>query len=251
MTAAALTSDASRRLVSPGTAFCSMSSVGMPRNAASADHRARAVPTDADHHRRTPTRDHAARRRGHSPAASASPREQRRQRLALQTGAANHVQREALARHDPRLDPGGRADEGHLRVRTRARSARAPPRCPDTDALPFRRRRSARTAPLIVRRAARCSAARPSPSRLISSDDPPELTSGSGMPLVGISPSTTLMFTSACTAIIVGQAERDERSERVLRAQRDAHAAPRDDAEADENSRRADADRALRRSPRR
>ena len=43
----------------------------------------------------------------------------------------------------------------------------------------------------------------PMPSRLISSDEPPALTSGSGMPLVGIIPSTTLMFTSACTPIIV------------------------------------------------
>ena len=43
----------------------------------------------------------------------------------------------------------------------------------------------------------------PIPTRLISSDDPPALTNGSGMPLVGIRPSTTLMFTNACTAIIV------------------------------------------------
>ena len=41
------------------------------------------------------------------------------------------------------------------------------------------------------------------PTRLISSDDPPALTNGSGIPLVGISPSTTLMFTNACTATIV------------------------------------------------
>ena len=41
------------------------------------------------------------------------------------------------------------------------------------------------------------------PSRLMTNDDPPELTNGSGMPLVGINPSTTLMFTSACAATIV------------------------------------------------
>ena len=43
----------------------------------------------------------------------------------------------------------------------------------------------------------------PIPAKLISSDDPPALTNGSGSPFVGIRPSTTLMFTSACTATIV------------------------------------------------
>ena len=41
------------------------------------------------------------------------------------------------------------------------------------------------------------------PSRLMSSDEPPALTNGSGMPLVGSRPSTTLMLKNACTAIIV------------------------------------------------
>ncbi len=40
-------------------------------------------------------------------------------------------------------------------------------------------------------------------SRLMTSDEPPELTKGSGIPLVGINPSTTLIFTNACTATIV------------------------------------------------
>ncbi len=40
------------------------------------------------------------------------------------------------------------------------------------------------------------------PTRLISSDDPPALTNGSGMPLVGTMPSTTLRLMNACTAII-------------------------------------------------
>ena len=38
---------------------------------------------------------------------------------------------------------------------------------------------------------------------LVIIEDPPWLRNGSGMPFVGIIPSTTLMFTSACTAIIV------------------------------------------------
>ena len=42
----------------------------------------------------------------------------------------------------------------------------------------------------------------PMPSRQTSSDEPPLLTSGNGIPLVGSSPSTTLMLTNACTAII-------------------------------------------------
>ena len=37
----------------------------------------------------------------------------------------------------------------------------------------------------------------------ISSDDPPALTKGSGMPVVGISPSTTLMLRNAWMATIV------------------------------------------------
>ena len=41
------------------------------------------------------------------------------------------------------------------------------------------------------------------PSKFMSSDEPPALTNGSGMPLVGIRPRTTLMLTNACTAIIV------------------------------------------------
>ena len=40
------------------------------------------------------------------------------------------------------------------------------------------------------------------PIMLISSDDPPKLTNGSGMPLVGSSPRTTLMLKNAWTAII-------------------------------------------------
>ena len=43
----------------------------------------------------------------------------------------------------------------------------------------------------------------PTAAKLTMSDEPPALTNGSGIPFVGISPSTTLMFTNACTAIIV------------------------------------------------
>ena len=38
------------------------------------------------------------------------------------------------------------------------------------------------------------------PTMLISSDDPPKLTNGSGMPLVGSNPSTTLMLKNAWIA---------------------------------------------------
>ena len=41
------------------------------------------------------------------------------------------------------------------------------------------------------------------PIMLMRSDDPPALTNGSGMPLVGSSPSTTLMLKNAWNAIIV------------------------------------------------
>ncbi len=86
------------------------------------------------------------------------------------------------------------------------------------------------------------------PTRLMSSDDPPELTNGSGMPLVGIRPSTTLMLTNACTATIVVSPSARNDTEAVGRAQRDAQAAPRDHAEADQDDRRADQAQLLRRS---
>jgi hypothetical protein len=41
------------------------------------------------------------------------------------------------------------------------------------------------------------------PIMLMSSDDPPALTNGSGMPLVGSRPSTTLMLSEAWKTIIV------------------------------------------------
>ena len=51
----------------------------------------------------------------------------------------------------------------------------------------------------------------PTASRFINIDEPPLLTSGSGMPLVGIKPSTTLIFTNACsTSIIVIPSARNE-----------------------------------------
>ena len=78
------------------------------------------------------------------------------------------------------------------------------------------------------------------PIRLIISDEPPSLTNGSGMPLVGSSPSTTLMLTNAWMATIVVSAEREERAEGIGRLQRDAQAAPGDDAEADQQAARAD-----------
>ncbi len=43
----------------------------------------------------------------------------------------------------------------------------------------------------------------PIPTRLMSSDEPPALTNGSGIPFVGKRPSTTLMLKNACTATIV------------------------------------------------
>src|SRR5205823_7965882 len=43
----------------------------------------------------------------------------------------------------------------------------------------------------------------PMPTRLMTSEDPPLLTNGNGIPFVGINPSTTLMLMNACTATIV------------------------------------------------
>ena len=78
----------------------------------------------------------------------------------------------------------------------------------------------------------------PIPSRLISNDEPPALTKGSGMPLVGIRPSTTLMFSNACTATIV-VSPRARNAETVGRSQRNPQTAPGDDAETQQNGGRA------------
>ena len=64
------------------------------------------------------------------------------------------------------------------------------------------------------------------PSRLTSSDEPPALTNGSGMPLVGSSPSTTLMLKNAWNAIITVMPDREERAEPVRRARRGPQPAP-------------------------
>jgi hypothetical protein len=60
---------------------------------------------------------------------------------------------------------------------------------------------------------------------LISSDDPPLLTKGSGIPFVGSRPRTTLMLKNACTATIVVRPS--ARSEPKLSGARDAIRRPR------------------------
>ena len=133
-------------------------------------------------------------------AAAPRPAAASRDRLALQSPAANHIQLEPFARHDARFDALGGSGEGDHRVRPCAPASRAPPRCPDRDVRPV-------PPPAMTTRAAVPSCRLPSitsstrapdaccdtfsrmpmPTRLMSSDDPPALTNGSGMPFVGIS----------------------------------------------------------------
>ena len=76
--------------------------------------------------------------------------------------------------------------------------------------------------------------------RFIISDDPPALMSGSGMPLVGASPVTTLMLTNACRRDHHREPDAEQRAEAIRREQRDAQPAPGDDAERDQHRGRAD-----------
>ena len=164
------TTRASRRLVRPGTAFCSISSVGMPRSRRQQHDRARAVPADADDHRRSARRTAPATRRARSPAAAPALAPARSRDLPL-SPALRIMSSAKPSRGITRdLDPRQRADEASRLASGHARDQpRAPRQCRDTDARPFRRRQSEPDTRVIPRtphdlrgpRAGRCSAARP------------------------------------------------------------------------------------------
>ena len=103
VTAAAFTTRASSRLVSPGTAFCSSSIVGTPRSAATMTTGPELyppTPMTSDGRRADTIRQPSSRPSG----TSSAPRSAIDDRLPLHAAAANQVQRKPLARHDPRLD---------------------------------------------------------------------------------------------------------------------------------------------------
>src|SRR5690606_4628847 len=112
-----------------------------------------------------------------------------------QARAANHVELEPLARHHARLDAGFGARKRHARV-------------DEPLQLPSDGNAGIQMAAGSAARDNHCHASRhpgavpccetlsrmPMPIRLISSDDPPALTNGSGIPLFGTRPRTTLML---------------------------------------------------------
>ena len=114
------TNRASSRLVSPGTAFCSSSIVGMPRSAAIGDDRPRAVPADADHDVRARGGDDAPRIEPRR-AAQRGPARRADERLALQSRAANQIERE-LRRAESR---GPRCPRRFRQTRSAHRACRA------------------------------------------------------------------------------------------------------------------------------
>ena len=130
------------RLVRPGTAFCSSSSVGMPRSAASATTGPELYPPTPDHESRPAAREQPPGVRRADSGSSADALQPRGDRLAFQSPTANQVQLESFARHDARFDPARRPRERHHRVGHAAAASRAPPRCPGTDGRPFRRPQS-------------------------------------------------------------------------------------------------------------
>ena len=220
------------------------------------DHRPRAVAADADHHRRTPTRDHAATRRGALDGSSASAA--RAATAATCPSVPRCESRPArslrAARRAPRCPAAVPTNvtcaSGHARQQLpRHRDARI--QMPARSAAGDQRRACSGHPSCLGDSCCEMFSSTPMPSRLISSDDPPELTSGSGMPFVGSKPEHDADVDERLHGDHRGQTEREERAEGVLRAQRDAQAAPGDDAEADENESSRRSGRAPRRSPRR
>ena len=116
VTAALLTTRASRRFVSPGTAFCSSSSVGIRRAAA-------ASTTGPELYPPTPMTTSGERRERMRQASrplsgrSDKPSHPRLERRRFDAGAPQHIERETLARNDTRLDPPRRPGERHDCVR--------------------------------------------------------------------------------------------------------------------------------------
>ncbi len=64
----------------------------------------------------------------------------------------------------------------------------------------------------------------PMPTRLMSNDDPPALTNGSGMPFVGINPSDDAEVDERLDRDHAGQAEGQKRTEAIGRAGGHLHA---------------------------
>ena len=60
----------------------------------------------------------------------------------------------------------------------------------------------------------------PIAAKLMTSDEPPAETNGSGMPVTGISPTTTAMLMNAWMQIQAGDPRRQQRAERVGRPER-------------------------------
>ena len=80
----------------------------------------------------------------------------------------------------------------------------------------------------------------PTHASVTNSDDPPYDTSGSGIPLVGIIPSTTLMLMNACSTTMLVMPDRQIAAEEIFGAPGSAHAAPQKNREQRDHKQRAD-----------
>ena len=139
------------------------------------------------------------------------------------------------------------------RVGHAAAAARAPRRCPDrggrpvpppaiTTASGFMHLATGSAVVTTCDEDACCDtfSRMPMPIRLISSDDPPALTNGSGMPFGGSSPEHHADVEERLERHHRRQADREEGAEAIRGAHRGAQAAPADHAEARQHHRRAD-----------
>src|SRR5262249_18405678 len=139
----------------------------------------------------------------------------RRSRHPFQSGAPQQVELKPLARDDPRFDSARRAGKRDLRIRPAAQDLsrdgntreQMPSRSPSRDHDAQRPHASAAAIVVVTtcEGEACCDtfSSIAMPIMLMSSDDPPALTNGSGIPFVGSSPSTTLMLKNAWNATIV------------------------------------------------
>ena len=250
--AAAATNGRSMRLVKPGSAFGSRITVAhahaaprpaRPGRRRSRRRRATAAGRSAQHEQR-PTRS--------SPRGSASSaRERAREPDAVERQDRQQLERIAGLRHEPRLEAARACPTKTTRVAGVAPTQLVGHRDPGKQVAAGAARRDQDRAPRAQSPCCDTLSTRPTPKSVNTSDEPPALMNGSGMPLVGSSPSTTLMLMNAWSTMASVRPAARKRPNASGALPRGAHAAPQQQDEARRPPRARPGARAPRRSPRR